>query len=331
MRVLVTGGAGFIGSHVVERLLSRGASVVVVDDLSMGDASNLAHLGGGDMGRLTVHRADVRRIPPGTLAGVTHGVHLAARTDVAASMEDPVGYFESNVLGSVHVLQALRRAGAVGAVVASSAAVYGDIPPPVDEDAPARPISPYGAGKLAVDLYAAYCTQEAAFPVAPLRFFNVYGPRQHPRSPYSGVISVFARAAIAGEDMVVHGDGRQTRDFIYVADVAEAVERALLRPGAAGVPINIATGRGTSVNLLARRLAAKGGGGSRVRHGPPRAGDIRRSVARVDRARGLLGFEATTGLNSGLERTVEWMRAEMGSTDSPKRESRKRGERRAAR
>jgi len=321
MRVLVTGGAGFIGSHIVERLLLRGASVVVVDDMSTGDAANLAHLGGGDMGRLTVNSADIRRIPPRALAGVTHGVHLAARTDVAASMEDPVGYFESNVLGSVHVLQALRRAGARGAVVASSAAVYGDVPPPVDEDAPARPISPYGAGKLAVDLYAAYCTQEAGFPVAALRFFNVYGPRQHPRSPYSGVISVFARAAIRGDDMVVHGDGGQTRDFVYVADVAEAVERALLRPDAAGVPINIATGRGTSVNHLAKRLAAMGGGGSRVRHGPPRAGDIRRSVARVDRARELLGFEATTGLSGGLKRTVEWMRVEMGAVDAPERKS----------
>jgi len=308
----VTGGAGFIGSHVVERLLSRGASVVVVDDLSTGDPANLAHLRRAGRGRLAVHRADVRRIPTKALAGVTHGVHLAARTDVAASMEDPVGYFESNVLGSIHVLQALRRAGAGGAVVASSAAVYGDVPPPVAEDALARPISPYGAGKLAVDLYAAYCTREAGFPVAALRFFNVYGPRQHPRSPYSGVISIFARAAIRGEGMVVHGDGAQTRDFVYVADVAEAVERALLRPEAAGVPINIATGRGTSVNLLARRLAALGGGGSRVRHGPPRAGDIRRSVARVDRARELLGFEATTGLSDGLGRTVEWMRAEMG-------------------
>jgi len=325
MRVLVTGGAGFIGSHVVERLLSREASVVVVDDLSTGDPANLAHLVGGGMGRLTVHRADVRRIPPKALAGVTHGVHLAARTDVAASMEDPVGYFESNVLGSVHVLQALRRAGARGAVVASSAAVYGDLPPPVDEDDLARPISPYGAGKLAVDLYAAYCTQEAGFPVAALRFFNVYGPRQHPRSPYSGVISVFARAAIAGDDMVVHGDGRQTRDFVYVEDVAEAVERALLRPESAGVPINIATGRGTSVNLLARRLAAMGGGGSRVRHGPPRVGDIRRSVARVDRARELLGFEATTGLSDGLRRTVEWMRVEIGAVDTTLRKSGKGG------
>jgi UDP-glucose 4-epimerase len=325
MRVLVTGGAGFIGSHVVERLLSRGASVVVVDDLSTGDTDNLAHLSGCGIGRLTVHRADVRRIPSRALAGVTHGVHLAARTDVATSMEDPVGYFESNVLGSVHVLQELRRAGAQGAVVASSAAVYGDIPPPVGEDALARPISPYGAGKLAVDLYAAYCTREAGFPVASLRFFNVYGPRQHPRSPYSGVISVFTRAAIAGDDMVVHGDGRQTRDFVYVADVAEAVERALLRPEAAGVPINIATGRGTSVNLLARRLAAMGGGGSRVRHGPTRAGDIRRSVARVDRARELLGFEATTGLSGGLRRTVEWMRVGMGAVDAPARRAGKGG------
>jgi len=307
LRVLVTGGAGFIGSHVVERLLDGGAEAVVVDDMSTGDAGNLAHLEGHQ--GLEVHVCDAARVPAGALAGVTHGVHLAARTDVAASVKDPALYWETNVLGSVRVLEALASAGARLAVVASSAAVYGELPPPVAEGGPARPISPYGAGKLAVDLLAHHYGAHTGMRVAPLRFFNVYGPRQHPRSPYSGVISLFAKAALAGEDLVVHGDGGQTRDFVAVEDVSEAVERALLRPEAAGEPINIATGRGTSINALAAEVNALAGGRSRVRHGPARPGDLRHSVARVERARERLDFEARVKLPDGLSRTIEWMRA----------------------
>ncbi len=307
MRVLVTGGAGFIGSHVVERLLGGGAEVVVVDDMSTGDPRNLAGLHDG----LEVHRVDASRTPGAALEGVTHAVHLAALTDVAGSIEDPARYWEHNVLGSVRALEAVKDAGATAAVVASSAAVYGELPPPVAEDAPALPISPYGAGKLAVDLMAHHYTAHTPLRVVPLRFFNVYGPRQHPRSPYSGVISVFARAALLGEDLVVHGDGEQTRDFIHVSDVAEAVELALLAPGTAPAPINIATGAATTVSELARIVADLGGRGSAVRHGPPRPGDIRHSVARVDRARERLGFEARVKLPDGLSRTMEWMRAEL--------------------
>ncbi len=306
MRVLVTGGAGFIGSHIVERLLDGGAEVVVVDDLSTGDMGNLRHLEGRQ--GLEVHVCDAPRAPREALAGITHGVHLAARTDVAASVRDPALYWETNVLGSVRVLEALAAAGARVVVVASSAAVYGELPPPVAEDAPARPISPYGAGKLAVDQLAHHYAAHTGMRVAPLRFFNVYGPRQHPRSPYSGVISVFARAALAEEDLVVHGDGAQTRDFVSVTDVTEAVERALLRPEAACEPINIATGMGTTIDALATEVNALAGGRSRVRHGPPRPGDIRHSVARVDRARERLGFEARVKLPEGLSRTLEWMR-----------------------
>jgi nucleoside-diphosphate-sugar epimerase len=306
MRVLVTGGAGFIGSHVVERLLDGGAEAVVVDDLSTGDLGNLAHLEGRR--GLEVHVCDAGRPPREALAGITHGAHLAARTDVAASVKDPALYWESNVLGSVRALEAMAAAGARVAVVASSAAVYGELPPPVAEDATARPISPYGAGKLAVDLLAHHYGAHTGMRVTPLRFFNVYGPRQHPRSPYSGVISVFAKAALAGEELVVHGDGGQTRDFVFASDVAEAVERALQRPEAAGEPINIASGRGTSIASLAAEVNALAGARSAIRHGPPRPGDIRYSVARVDRARERLGFEARVLLPDGLSRTIQWMR-----------------------
>ena len=305
-RVLVTGGAGFIGSHVTEALLAAGADVVVVDDLSTGDLANLAHLVGAP--GLEVVEADAARTPSSALEGVTMGVHLAALTEVATSFDDPGRTVEANVLGSVHVLEALRRAGARSAVVASSAAVYGEVPIPVDEEGPHRPKSPYGAGKLAVDHFVRYFADHTDLSVCSLRFFNVYGPRQHPRSPYSGVISVFAKAAIGGQDLLVNDDGEQTRDFVYVGDVVEAVLKALKAPGARGEAINIATGNATTINDLARTILAIAGSPSSIRHGPPRTGDIRHSVAKVDKAESLLTFEAGTPLREGLASTVHWMR-----------------------
>lgn len=305
-RVLVTGGAGFIGSHVTEALLGAGADVVVVDDLSTGDLGNLEHL--DDPSCLRVVRAEAANAPPEALEGVTMGVHLAALTEVAASVDDPGRTVEANVLGSVRVLETLRRAGARSVVVASSAAVYGEVPVPVDEEGPHRPMSPYGAGKLAVDHFVRYFAGHTDLSVCSLRFFNVYGPRQHPRSPYSGVISVFTRAALSGRDLVVNGDGAQTRDFIYVDDVARAVLLALREPRARGEAINVATGLGTTVDELASAVIDIAGSTSTIRHGPPRQGDIRHSVAKVDKAKSLLTFEASTPLRQGLASTVHWMR-----------------------
>ncbi len=307
--MLVTGGAGFIGSHVTEALLDQGAQVVVVDDLSTGSMVNLSHL--EDAPGLRIVEADAAVVPPAAMEGVTMGVHLAARTEVAASIEDPAGTVEANVLGSVHVLEALHQAGARSAVVASSAAVYGEAPVPVAEDGPHRPISPYGAGKLAVDHFVQYYAHHTDLAVCGLRFFNVYGPRQHPRSPYSGVISVFIRAALLGEDLTVNGDGGQTRDFVYVADVARAVLSALRSPEAKGEPINIGTGRGISIEELANDIVSVSGSPSKVRHGPGRPGDIRHSVAKIDKAESLLGFKAGTPLQQGLGTTIEWMRTQL--------------------
>ena len=303
--VLVTGGAGFIGSHVVEALLHEGARVVVVDDMSTGSVDNLATVIDDD--RLRVVGAHISGVPVAALDGVTMGVHLAAQTEVATSIEDPAGTVETNVLGSVHVLEALHGAGATSAVVASSAAVYGEVPVPVDEAGPHRPISPYGAGKLAVDHFVSYYAHHTDLAVCALRFFNVYGPRQHPRSPYSGVISVFAAAALTGEDLLVNGDGGQTRDFVYVADVVRAILLALRKPGAKGEAINVGTGRPTSINDLARAVIDTTGSVSGVVHGPPREGDIRHSVAKVDKAASLLTFQASTPVQEGLASTVHWM------------------------
>jgi UDP-glucose 4-epimerase len=304
--VLVTGGAGFIGSHVVEALLREGARVVVVDDLSTGRLDNLRNVE-GDPG-LRLVRTDVARVPASALEGVTMGVHLAARTEVAASIEDPAGTVETNVLGSIHVLEALRSAGTTNAVVASSAAVYGEVPVPVSEDGPHAPMSPYGAGKLAVDHFVGYYAHHTDMAACALRFFNVYGPRQHPRSPYSGVISVFAKEALEGRDLVINGDGSQTRDFVHVGDVVTALLSALLSEGARGEAINIGTGEATSINDLAEAVIEATGSSSSVTHGPPRPGDIRHSVAKVDKAKSLLSFRASTSLREGLESTVRWMR-----------------------
>ena len=307
--VLVTGGAGFIGSHVVEALLLEDARVVVVDDMSTGSVDNLKHLLPDD--DLSIIEADISRVPSSAMEGVTMGVHLAALTEVAASIDDPAGTVEANVLGSVHVLAGLHEAGAGSAVVASSAAVYGEVPVPVDEEGPHHPISPYGAGKLAIDHFVRYYADHTDLAVCALRFFNVYGPRQHPKSPYSGVISVFAAAALTGENLLVNGDGEQTRDFVYVEDVVRAVLLALRSPDARGEAMNIGTGQATSIIDLAEVVSEIAGSGCQVRHGPARPGDIRHSVAKVDKAASLLAFKASTPLQEGLDSTVHWMRDQL--------------------
>jgi UDP-glucose 4-epimerase len=307
--VLVTGGAGFIGSHVVDALIGEGAEVIVVDDMSTGSDDNLSHLDGNDS--LETIETDISRVTAESMEGVTMGVHLAALTEVAASIEDPAGTVETNVLGSVHVLAALHEAGARSAVVASSAAVYGEVPVPVDEEGPHHPMSPYGAGKLAIDHFVRYYANHTDLSVCGLRFFNVYGPRQHPRSPYSGVISVFAAAALTGENLLVNGDGNQTRDFVYVKDVVRAILSALRTPKAGGEAINIGTGHATRIIDLAEAVIYIAGSASEVRHGPPRLGDIRHSVAKVDKAASLLSFEASTSLEDGLASTVHWMRDQL--------------------
>ncbi|MEM9861293.1 MAG: NAD-dependent epimerase/dehydratase family protein [Myxococcota bacterium] len=295
MRVLVTGGAGFIGSHVVEALVARGDEVVVVDDLSTGHRSNLAAVASS----ITFLQADIGAGLLGHLEGDFDGVvHLAAQVSVVRSVAEPLVDVRTNGAGLVHVLEAARRHGKAKVVYASSAAVYGEAPPPVDEDAPCRPLSPYGIHKHAGEHWLAFYESVHGVPGASLRFFNVYGPRQDPSSPYSGVISIFSKLAKAGERLMLHGDGEQSRDFVFVADVVTAV-LAALDDRSSAPPVNVGTGTATSVRFLAETLINLAGQGE-LAFGPPRAGDIRHSRAKVERLRTRYGLEAKTPLEEGL-------------------------------
>lgn len=298
MHVLVTGGAGFIGSHTVEHLLAQSARVRVLDNFSSGRRENLpAHAA------LEVIEGDVREpaAVEGALRGVTHVLHLAAQVSVAASVERPVDSAATNVTGFLNVLDGARRAGVGRVVHASSAAVYG-LPArvPLAETAPSLPISPYGLEKSIDDQYAALYAGLYEMSTLGLRYFNVYGPRQDPRSPYSGVISIFCDRLRAGRTLTVHGDGQQTRDFIYVADVALANARALATQHTG--TCNVATGRSVSLLTLIAALAAAAGVTAQVEHGAERAGDIRHSSADNARLRMDLGLTTFVPLGEGLVR-----------------------------
>lgn len=311
--VLVTGGAGFIGSHTVDRLVDAGCQVVVLDDFSTGRLANLAPSTGDR--RIEIVKASVAEDLFEPLAVVTRHagfdtiVHLAAQTAVTRSIEDPLGDIRVNYAGTVRVLEYARRTKVKKVVFASSSAVYGnDVDLPVPEEAATRPRSPYGVNKLGserfLDCYASiWGLRWTAF-----RFFNVYGPRQDPSSPYSGVISILAREALAGEPLTIDGDGEQTRDFVFVDDVARAVADASLKDLGDRTIVNLGTGTETSINDLARLLLQLSGAKSELRHGQPRPGDIRRSVARIERARRVLGFEPTVSLRDGLQETLHWIR-----------------------
>jgi UDP-glucose 4-epimerase len=310
--VLVTGGAGFIGSHVCEQLVARGHRVIVVDDLRTGKRANLSEL--VDAGRCELVVADVaeglfaplteltRRLGP-----IERIVHLAAQVSVIASLDNPLVDVHVNYRGTVQVLEYARATAARKVVLASSAAVYGDAAtPPVGEDAAPRPLSPYGIDKLASEhMLSCYSTVHGV-PATSLRFFNVYGPRQDPTSPYSGVISVFADRAAAGRPLTIFGDGEQSRDFVYVGDVARVVCDAALGDAGDRAICNVGTGRETTVNQLARTIVELCGGRSEIVHAPARAGEILRSVAAVDRAAEVFGFRAGTRLDEGLRATLRW-------------------------
>ena len=313
--ILVTGGAGFIGSHTVDRLVADGHRVVVGDDLRTGKRANLAQHGAlsfaaGSPVELVV--ADVSHGLFAPLAAVTaaHGpiaraIHLAAQVSVVHSLANPLVDVAVNYVGTVQVLEYARAAGVKKVAFASSAAVYGDTPVvPVVEDAPCRPLSPYGVDKLASELMLGAYAATHGVAATPLRFFNVYGPRQDPSSPYSGVISIFADRARAGKPLTIFGDGQQTRDFVYVGDVARAVVAAAMADGGDGTAMNIGTGRETTVRQLAEIVVGLAGTGVAISHAPARAGEIVRSLAAVERVRATLGWQAEVALADGLARTL---------------------------
>jgi UDP-glucose 4-epimerase len=309
MLAVVTGGAGFIGSHTVDRLLAAGHRVVVLDDFRTGKRANLAHHAGSES--LEIVACDVSHGIFAALAPITARwgpveriVHLAAQVSVVHSVQNPLVDMQVNYGGTLHVLEYARATGVKKVVFASSAAVYGDATAmPIGEDAPTRPVSPYGIDKLASEHALDYYAAVHGVATTALRFFNVYGPRQDPASPYSGVISIFTDRARAGRPITIFGDGSQTRDFVYVGDVVRAITAAL-GDGANRVVANVGTGGEITVLELARSIVELCGGRSTIDHAPARAGEILKSRARVDRLRDALGVVAETSLIDGLRETL---------------------------
>lgn len=301
-RYLVTGGAGFIGSHLCDALITRGDRVRVLDDLSTGRRSNLppgVELIVGDVtDPVTVRDA---------VAGIDGCFHLAAVASVTRTADDWLGTHRANLTGIITVFDALRRRQ-VKAVYASSAAVYGDCSAlPLTEAAPTRPLSAYGADKLGCELHARVAAYVHSIPTVGLRFFNVYGPRQDPESPYSGVISLFCERARSNEALDIHGDGLQTRDFIYVADVVSALLAAMHRRTDSAAVFNVCTGIATSVQELARTIARLASRELDIRYRPPRPGDVRASLGSPAAARTALGLGPCLALDDGLARVLRWL------------------------
>ena len=310
--ILITGGAGFIGSHVSDKLLAEGHRVIVLDDLSTGKRSNLQQHDGNSRFRFIEGDVadDVAALTePATseLGRVTRVVHLAAQTSVVKSIEQPLRDARVNYLGTLQVLEAARHWKSESVVLASSAAVYGDVETvPISEAAAHRPMSPYGVHKLNSEFAAQCYSLTHNLTTTCLRFFNVYGPRQDPSSPYSGVISIFLDRATRNQDLTVFGTGKQTRDFVYVEDVAEAVLRALFHRSAGFCVANIGTGKSSTIEELAALTIESCGSASQVNYADSRPGDIEHSLA--DNALAVAAFDVRfeTTLRDGLGPTSRW-------------------------
>jgi len=308
MRYLVTGGAGFIGSNTVDELVRRGHSVTVLDDLSAGKEENLANV-----------RGKIIFIPgtitdPATVENACRGVdyvlHLAARTSVPRSVKQPLETNHVNVDGTLNVLVAARDAAVRRVVFASSSSIYGDTPTlPKHEGMPPAPISPYGVSKLVGELYGGVFYRTYGLDFVALRYFNVFGPRQDPGSPYSGVLSLFIDALRNGGEPKVYGDGEQSRDFTFVQNVVEANIQACETPGIGGRAFNLGTGGRYTLNYTLKLLEEFSGKSARARYGPPREGDIRDSQADVSLAVQAFGYRPRINFEEGLRKTWEWYAA----------------------
>lgn len=307
MNVLVTGGAGFIGSHLVEALVGAGHRVRVLDNLYSGRLANLkpfrkdVEFLEGDCADPAVARKAAR--------GIEAVLHEAAIPSVTRSVKDPLGSHRGNATATLSMLTAARDAGVRRVVYAGSSSVYGNSPRlPKQEDMETRPLSPYAVGKLTGEHYMRIFASLYGLETLTLRYFNVFGPRQNAGSPYSGVISLFTSALLAGKRPVIYGDGTQSRDFTYVANVVDANLRALAAPQADGAAINVATGKRVTLNRLLAALNKETGRNLKARLLPPRPGDVQHSLADVTRARQRLGYEPSVGFETGLRETVEWYR-----------------------
>lgn len=304
---LVTGGAGFIGSNIVQLLLERGKRVRVLDNFSTGRRENLASFAGD----VDLVEGDLR--DPGAvkraLAGVALVSHQAALPSVLRSVEDPFTSNQVNIDGTLNVLLAARDAGVKRLVFASSSSVYGNNPVlPKSEGMIPAPLSPYAVGKITGEYYCGVFSRLFSLPCVALRYFNVFGPRQDPRSQYAAVIPNFFGAACTGKPALIDGDGEQSRDFTYVGNVAEANLLALEAPIEGGEVMNIACGEVTTVNTLHRLIGEALGVSIPPRHGATRPGDVRHSLADVSRAREKLGFAPAIGLAEGLRLTAPYYR-----------------------
>lgn len=301
MKVLVTGGAGFIGGHLASAHLADGDEVVLLDDLSAGRVENVpagARLELGDVSDPQV----VDRCTQGTRIVY----HLAAVASVQSCIENPLRAHEVNAGGTLRVLEACRKNGVEKLVLASTCAVYGNEPTlPKTETMPIEPVGPYSATKAAAEAYCRGWFESFGLRTTVLRFFNVYGPRQDPRSQYAAVVPRFVDAALAGEPLLVFGDGLQTRDFVHVDDVVRACRGVARRGEADGLVVNVASGRETSVLDLARTVLKATRSASRVQHMDAKPGEVRRSVADIDRLRRFLGAGSSTPLLRGIESVVD--------------------------
>jgi nucleoside-diphosphate-sugar epimerase len=299
-RILVTGGAGFIGSHVVDKLVETDVEVRVLDNLDTGKMENVAQH--GKSSNFSFVEGDIRdlQLVKQLVKGVDAVVNLAAIASVQRSVEDPLLVNEVNVRGTLNLLKASVDGNVKRFIQASSAAVYGDVQRlPVCEDSSPVPLSPYAVSKLAAESYAMVFNRVYGLGAVCLRFFNVYGPRQA-NSPYSGVITIFANEILARRPPRIFGDGEQTRDFVFVDDVVSAIMLALTKKNAVGEVFNVASGRAISINSVVEILQRILGGDLRPVHGRPREGDIRHSYASVEKARALLGFDPVFSLEEGL-------------------------------
>lgn len=309
---LVTGGAGFIGSNIVEELVRRSEKVRVLDNLATGHIENLAPL----MGKISWHQADIRQLESirPDFEGVDYVVHLAAIPSVPRSVADPLTSNSVNIDGTLNVLVAARDAGAKRVVFAASSSAYGDHPslPRVETQEP-RPLSPYALTKLTGEYYCRIFSQVYGLETVALRYFNIFGPRQSPDSPYSGVLSLFISAYMEGKTPTIFGDGEQSRDFTYVQNTVDTTLRACTAPEASGRVVNVGTGEHHTLNETIKILNRIFGVEVIARYDAARTGDVQHSHANISLAHKVLGYEPQVRFEEGLNNTVAWFRSSRAS------------------
>lgn len=308
---LITGGAGFIGSNVAEEILRQGGRVRIFDDFSTGFRENIEVLRKIDGDRVDVFEGDLRNFDQvrAAMQGVSYVSHQAALRSVERSVDDPLSSNAVNVDGTLHILAAAREAGVRRVVYASSSSVYGDSPElPKQEKLTPSPVSPYAVSKLAAEHYCRVFTKLYGVETVSLRYFNVFGPRQSPKSQYAAVVPLFMRAALNGEPLEIHGDGKQSRDFTYIDNVVQANWRGFHSEGVAGEAFNVACGERHDLLEIADLIASLVGRDLPRRHIDRRRGDVMHTEASIDKIQSMMGYEPTVGFAEGMRRTFEALR-----------------------